>query len=301
VDSREVTTTIDQKLCNGCGNCIAVCPSDTLSMVGGKAAITGLRSMDCGHCESVCPTGAVRVGATTANFTYNSFVPDHRWLAHGQFDPILLDRLLRSRRSCRNYTDQPVSIEILHDLINFGISAPSGTNSQRWTFTLLPTRSAVIKLGSQMAEFFNKLNKKAANPLLRFVSKIFFRNRLNHYYQNHYRSVQQGLKRWYLHHDDKLFHGATAAILIGSKPGASCPQDDALMASQNILLGAHALGLGSCMIGFAVHAANLSRSIKPSLTIPVDETVYACITLGYPNERYARLINRKQPGIRTPA
>nr|MBF0223332.1 nitroreductase family protein [Desulfobulbaceae bacterium] len=298
MSNQEVTTTINHELCTGCGMCIQVCPSNTISMINGKAAVTGSHSMNCGHCESTCPTGAIKVGALKEEFSYRSFRPEDRWLPHGTFEPAQLDRLLRSRRSCRNYTNKQVPLEILYDLINFGITAPSGTNSQQWTFTLVPTREKLIVLGGQVADFFHKLNQKAANPVLRAISKIFYKDRLGKYHQNHYTSVQHGLKDWYIHKKDTLFHGATAAIIIGSKPGASCPQDDALMASQNILLGAHALGLGSCMIGYAVHAANLSATIKPALTIPAEETVYACIALGYPREEYSRLTHRKKPVIR---
>lgn len=296
--NHEVTTTINPDICNGCGICIQVCPSATISMENGKASVTGKRSMNCGHCESACPTGAIKVGATATDFNYTSFRPKDQWLAHGNFDPALLDQLLRSRRSCRNYTDQQVSIETLHDLINFGITAPSGTNSQQWTFTLVPTRKKLTILGGHVADFFYKLNRKAANPLLRIFSKLFYKDQLSRYHQDHYFSVQRGLRDWYIHKKDTLFHGATAAIIIASSQGASCPQDDALMASQNILLGAHALGLGSCMIGFAVNAANLSNTIKPALAIPAEETVYSCIALGYPKEKYTRLIHRKKPVVR---
>ena len=48
---------------------------------------------------------------------------------------------------------------------------------------------------------------------------------------------------------DQLFHGSTAAILTGSNPGVSCPAEDAPLATQNILLAAHSIGLGSCLIG----------------------------------------------------
>ncbi len=50
---------------------------------------------------------------------------------------------------------------------------------------------------------------------------------------------------------DLLFHGAPAAIIVASKEEASCPSEDSLLATQNILLGAHSLGLGTCLVGFA--------------------------------------------------
>jgi hypothetical protein len=46
-------------------------------------------------------------------------------------------RLICSRRSCRNYKPTPVDKETLQDLIHLAVFAPSGTNSQAWTFTCL--------------------------------------------------------------------------------------------------------------------------------------------------------------------
>ena len=60
---KTVTTTIDEALCNGCGLCVTVCPSDTITMKGKKAVVTGTESLNCGHCMAVCPTGAVQVAS----------------------------------------------------------------------------------------------------------------------------------------------------------------------------------------------------------------------------------------------
>ena len=78
---RTVTTTIDETLCNGCGRCTAVCPSDTITMKGKKAVVTGTESMNCGHCMAVCPTGAVKVASLDpALSTFKNFDAESAWL-----------------------------------------------------------------------------------------------------------------------------------------------------------------------------------------------------------------------------
>jgi nitroreductase/NAD-dependent dihydropyrimidine dehydrogenase PreA subunit len=289
-----VTTSIDAESCIGCGLCVAVCPAGTISMQDGKAVVTGTHSMACGHCEAVCPTAAIKVGALEYPFTLATVAVDDRWLEPGGFDPALLVRLMRSRRSCRNYTDREIDRTVLEDLVKIGATAPSGTNSQLWTFTILASRREVVCLGEQVARFYHKLNRMAAKPWLRLLSKLFAGGALDHYYRGYFATVREGLLLWEGEGVDTLFHGAAAAILVGGKKSASSPMEDALLASQNILLAAHSLGLGSCMIGFAVEAIKSDKQLKKILQIQEDESIYAVIALGYSAEKYRQTARRKK-------
>jgi len=296
---RTVATRIDPEKCNGCELCVKVCPSDTISMQDGKAQVTGDRSLQCGHCAAVCPVDAIRVATIEEqSLSFNSFNLANRWLPHGEFDTARLVQLMASRRSCRNYTDRAVDRSILEDLVKIGATAPSGTNCQNWTFTVLPDRAAVAVLGERIGAFFRKLNRLAERRLLRKSLKIIGKPELDNYYQEHYQSVVEGLQEWEQYGRDRLFHGAAAVIVVASRPGGSCPMEDAMLAAQNILLAAHSMGLGSCLIGFAVEAMRNDPSIKTFIKIPAEETVYAVIAVGYPNETYERLTGRKRFELR---
>jgi formate hydrogenlyase subunit 6/NADH:ubiquinone oxidoreductase subunit I len=51
---------IDPTVCTGCGDCIAICPTQALAMVGGKAAIERPGACNyCAVCEALCPVGAI--------------------------------------------------------------------------------------------------------------------------------------------------------------------------------------------------------------------------------------------------
>ncbi len=297
---RRVTTVIDKELCIGCGLCVTVCPLDTITIQDGKAAVTGKESLSCGHCAAACPEGAIKVNAVAgkAVLAYSTFKEDQKWLKHGDFDTSQLVRLMRSRHSCRNYREKPVERNILEDLVKIGITAPSGTNSQGWTFTILPSRETVLFLATRIAQYFKGLNNMAEKSHLRLLMKLTGNNELDFYYKNYYETVKETLSEWDNASRDRLFHGATSAIIIGYRPGAACPAEDALLATQNILLGAHSMGLGSCLIGFAVSAIKRDPKIKLSVGIPAEEKVYAVIALGWPDEKYYTLAGRKEAVIR---
>jgi nitroreductase/NAD-dependent dihydropyrimidine dehydrogenase PreA subunit len=299
VPERVVTTLIDADRCIGCGLCTMVCPLETLAIEDGKAVIRGADSLNCDHCAAACPTEAIAVASIDAGLArFQTFSADSRWLPHGRFDTATLVNLMGSRRSCRNYTDQPVDRALLEDLVKIGILAPSGSNCQPWTFTVLPDRAAVSRLGQEVGDFFRKTNRMAEKGWLRWGLKLIGKPALDDYYRHHYRTVQMGLEAWDKGERDMLFHGATAAILVAARNDASCPSEDALLATGQILLAAHAMGLGTCLIGFVIEAMRRDRSIVRRLGIPDQETAFAVIGLGWPHETYQRVAGRKPVTIR---
>ena len=294
MDSFPVFPHISAESCVGCGACLPVCPDRTLSMVEDQAVVTGDKCMQCGHCVAVCPEGAVSLEIVDESLHFATFREDLQWLPFGATAPADLVRLMRSRRSCRNYKQKAVTEDILEDLVRIGTTAPSGTNSQAWTFTVLSERQQVAALGSQVAAFYRDLNNKAENPFFRLVSRLFLDDMLGRYYNRYYQSVAGALQEWEQEGKDLLFHGAPAVLLVGADKKASCPAEDALLATQNILLGAHTMGLGTCLIGFAVEAIKRDRRLRAFLSLPEGESIYSVIALGYPDEEYVRVAGRRR-------
>ncbi|MBT3236979.1 MAG: 4Fe-4S binding protein [Bdellovibrionales bacterium] len=290
---------IDHQKCTGCQRCIPVCPVDNIIIKQKKALPVNESCLLCDHCAATCPEGAIdNPKADDSTLMFNSFELKREWMPPGQFDPAQLAHLMYSRRSCRNFGPKELCAEQLDDLIKFGISAPSGTNSQLWTFTLLNTREKVVALAEVVLAYYQKLNKLAANTLLRKSLSVIGNRELEIYFRDYHESVEDAISRWKGQQEDLLFHGAPAVIVVGNKTHASCPREDPLLATQNILLGAHSLGLGSCLIGFVVEAAKRDKSIAGHLKIPSDERIYSVIALGYSQERYSGLPRRNKPLIR---
>lgn len=61
--------------------------------------------------------------------------------------PILI--AIEQRRSIRNFTDQPVDLSALYDIIQAGVWAPSGLNNQPWRFVIVTDATIRARLAEQ--------------------------------------------------------------------------------------------------------------------------------------------------------
>lgn len=285
---------IDKELCSKCGLCAQVCPHKLFEVGQKDVLVTADGCMACGHCRAVCPAGAVEVTELTETLCFQTFPERTESIAPGNVETDRLVQLMRSRRSCRNYKNDGIELTILEDLVRVGTTAPSGTNSQSWQYTILPQRKDVKALGELTAGYYRELNRQARNPVYRLMAKFFAGDALGKYHREYYDSVQEALRQWDEEQVDRLFHGATAAILVTGETTASCPAEDALLATQNILLAAHSMGLGSCLIGFVVEAVRRSQKMKSALNLGGTTRLYSVIALGYPAIAYQHVAGRRK-------
>ena len=285
---------IDKERCTSCGLCVDICPDKILIPGdGGVVTVMADSCMGCGHCYAVCPVEAISMpglnsdlGLATVTAATGAETPERV-----EIESLL--QLMRSRRSCRAFEPVAPKLSVLADLARIGTTAPSGTNSQGWQFIILPERNDVIALGEVTADFYRRLNRKASSSLYRFVARLFAGDRLERYYHRYYKAIGDGLSDWYENGVDRLFHGAPSALVVAADRSSSCPQEDALLATQNILLAAESMGVATCLIGFVVEAAKRDKSIAASLRLGATENIYSVIGCGYSALSFKRFAGRK--------
>ncbi len=162
---------------------------------------------------------------------------------------------LRTRRACREFTDQAVSRLDVERLVEAAVLAPSAMNRQPWAFAAL--------LGTQRLRELSTQAQKAALQFLLADSPL-----RSHALDPHF----------------ELFHGAAALVVVCATDEESQSSEDCCLAAENLMLAAHAAGLGSCWIGFA-RPWLAQDEVKHQLGIPALLHPVAPIVIGRPKLR----------------
>jgi nitroreductase len=82
------------------------------------------------------------------------------------------------------------------------------------------------------------------------------------------------------------FLATAPALIVVLCRDMMCYLDDASAATQNLLLAAHAHGIGSCWIG--AHKQPFSESLRKLVSAPAELIPVNIVTLGYPAENPAK-------------
>jgi len=118
----------------------------------------------------------------------------------------------------------------------------------------LPDRNQIKIFGEHIVTFLKKLNRMAQIAPLRKALHLFGKDELERYHKRYYRRIEELIRNW--EHIKKICClGCPSLILVGATEAATCPQEDAMLAPKTSYWH-HAMGLGTCLIGFAGFGAN---------------------------------------------
>ncbi len=158
---------------------------------------------------------------------------------------------LRTRRAIREFTTEPVGDDVIEALIAAAILAPSSVNLQPWRFAVVRDGKRLHELGAK-AKSFAAAHLSPASPL-------------------HAHAVDPTFE---------IFHGAAALIVICAVNDEAQSAEDCCQAGENLMLAAHARGLGACWIGLSRPWLN-DAAVKTELGIPASWRPVAPIILGH--------------------
>lgn len=175
---------------------------------------------------------------------------------------------IRGRRSVRKYTSQPVLPEMIDRIIEAGTWAPSAKNVQPWRFLVIDGHSKdqvaeiVRRIGEQMAQGANSLERELGIGTIKTAGII--------------RQAPILITVWNAAHATR----GEAAVLQDPNPNRllswSVRLQSVSAAIQNMLLSAHALGLGGLWICDINHAV-----IQVKEYLAVEDDLVAGVVIGY--------------------
>ena len=180
-----------------------------------------------------------------------------------------LNEIIRGRRSVRAYEDRPVPEEVIKELIDLGIQAPTSSRMQPWSFVVVEDKELMREWSDRTKELL--LGQMEVNNYLK-----------------PYQAMMENAKY-------NIFHQAPCLLLIYGDTASPKFAVDCSLAAQNIMLAAFNKGLGSCWIGFAVHIGD-APEMKHRLGVPDNYRLVAPLVLGYPRGQWPH-IARKEPVI----
>ncbi len=271
---------IDSGKCISCQECVAVCPSIFISE-GEKIRIVDEEYCTlCGHCLAVCQVEAIE----HEDLDRKQFVEAP---GEGSISPGTLYSFLRSRRSVRVFSGKNVSREELEKLIDIARYAPTGHNSQNFEFLVIQQKEIIRHLGQNTAIFFGNLYKMLSAPSVHLPPWL----------KSHMRGFRLNWE-YYQAGRDRIFRDAPALIIIHAPAENVSSAQNCHLAMAHIMLQAHAMGLGTCIIGYFLTAAERDPSIIRELDIPQGNKIFTCCTVGYPLLKFRKLVQRKPPVVR---
>lgn len=264
---------IRQEMCVGCGACVKDCLRDLLYLEEGKARMKEGVCIRCGHCVAVCPADAVRLEGCPEE-ELHPYEPAAFDIPASQ-----LMNFMQFRRSVRHFQARPLEEEKLTALLDAARYAPTGGNVQKNRYILLDKdKDELIEL--TLKTLADASEHMDSNPMLKGAKR----------YQEKWRTMYRDWKEQ--GKDGLFFHAPWVVMVVARYPKAGTGRLDAGLASANMELMAHALGLGVCYIGFFTMAAALEPELYRRLGVQAGEEVVSTMAIGYPDVKYCRTVNR---------
>lgn len=169
----------------------------------------------------------------------------------------VIDAIL-SRRSIRAYTKKQVSREEIDLIMKCAVYAPSALNKQSWEVRIIQDPIWLDKLNQRFVAY-SRGKKLSGNAALAQTPGF------------------------------SVFHGAPTLIIIAADTTDNYGVFDCGMLTENILLAAQGLSIGTCSIGSVVPILNdpKNKDLTDRLKLSGPYSVVLAVSLGYPAEKPA--------------
>jgi len=168
-----------------------------------------------------------------------------------------INEAIFGRHSTREFTADTVEEKTIRRLIDAAAHAPNASNEQPWSFIVVRDQEVLQRISTQAKSF--TVTHVPEGPLY-----------------DRYRTTLSNP-------DFHIFYHAPVLIVISGTGQVPFVVEDCALAAENLMLSAHAAGLGTCWIGFSQHFLNTPEG-KNALGIPSTWVPVAPIIVGHPKD-----------------
>lgn len=170
--------------------------------------------------------------------------------------PMSVMDAIYTRRAVRFYAPTPVDEGTVGLLLDAAVQAPTAVREEPWAFVLVQDRETIKRLSDDVKKSLDEVWRDVHLPEASHDSRFSI--------------------------PENVFYDAGTLIVICGKPLGRFVAADCWLATENLLLAARAMGLGTCVIGLAVNTLNAPKW-KLELGIPDEMTAFAPVIVGTPS------------------
>lgn len=177
-------------------------------------------------------------------------------------------RVIKERRSMRKFKEEQLKDSEMEQIIEAGLFAPSGHNKQTWNFTVV-----------QNKEILDELSVAAKEVCKTFPDEY----------------IQKLANNEKFH----VFYDAPTVVIVSGKDNEFTMKEDCSAATQNMLLAAESLNIGSCWVEFVgiLFSSEKGAEYKSKLNIPEGYSPLHAVALGYKGVELTNAPARKENAV----
>lgn len=257
---------VDIDKCTSCGFCAEDCPAQIIKM-NPTPSIQKSREklcIKCQHCLAICPTAAISIlGIKPENSLSTSIeLPTYECITN----------LIKTRRSVRKYVDEDLDQNLIQELLETTVYAPTGHNYNSVHFTLIDKKED-LKLFRDMV--YAAIKKAGESKTLLPKFQILY-------------AIQ---KVWETNGVDVIFRNAPHLLIASAPSQTSSPLPDCLIALSYFELLANSHNIGTLWNGMLTWVLNdIDPSISKLIGIPETHSIGYGMIFGKSAVKYPRTI-----------
>ena len=177
-------------------------------------------------------------------------------------------------RALRRFRPDPIPQDVLFQILDAAIRAPSGQNAQDWRFLIVTEAPVKLALQEWALEGWARYSLRYAEDPAQ-IDALPRSQRLS------LRSVE--------HLSHHLSEAPAIVLVCGMHGRHSTPGGSSYPAVQNLLLAARALGIGGSIFNLPLGHAD---ELKQMLDIPENNDIYCVLPLGYPTDAIGPVLRK---------